>query len=272
MRNYQLLDVTATHNCTAQTIRRMVKKDQPAVIRYKADQELPDYLSTLKKDFSGEKVSVLQRPLTHTNAAAHGRFAATTMQQYFQELVAADGQSQYDWIVLSALNQQSPLLKTLMPSLYWQAFPQKHELRLWITPKHGFTGAHFDSTETFNLQLYGSKKFILYPSGLSRYHVRNPFSGFGHTSHFNDFEKVDHKQYPSWSANLNHKIEINLKPGEIIYIPPGWWHQVYNDHSLSINGLLNFYSKKKLCKKPYILFDLFLKTIREKTLSLLKKR
>ena len=109
------------------------------------------------------------------------------------------------------------------------------------------------------------RKFLLYPGGISRYHARSPLTGFGHTSHFNDFEKVDIEQYPNWHNNLKNKIEIDLKPGEIIYIPPGWWHQVYNDHSMSINGLLNFYSKKKLLKKPYILFDLLLKTIKEKT-------
>ena len=263
MRNYEFIDLTTTNNCTAQMIQQLVRQNRPAVIRYQAVQQLPDYLAILKQDFTAEKVSVLQRPLTHTNAAAHGKFISTTIQQYFQELTQPDSQTKHDWIVLSTLNQQSDLLQTLMPSFYYQAFPKKHELRLWITPRQGFTGAHFDSTETFNLQLYGNKKFLLYPKGISRYHARNPLTGFGHTSRFNDFEQVDVTQYPNWNINLKNKVEINLNPGEIIYIPPGWWHQVYNDQSLSINGLLNFYSTTKLLKKPYILLDLFLKILRK---------
>ena len=264
MNNYELIDLTVTPHVDVNTIRRLIKKDRPSVLRCESSKQVPNYLSILKNDFAEEKVSLLQRPLKLTNASEHGKFVSTTVKDYFQTYAHTDAEAEHDWIILSPLNEQKNMLKALMPELYWQVFPQKHDLLLWITPKHGFTGTHFDSTETFNLQLHGTKKFILYPPGIRRYNARSPLTGFGHTSHFTDFEKVDLNTHPKWQHNVDNKIEVNLKPGEIIYIPPGWWHQVYNDHSLSINGLLNFYTKKKLFTKPYILFDLTLKKLKQK--------
>ena len=264
--NVQLIDLTTVETVNTTMIKRVVQAGQPAILRYLSAAEVPNYLILLQHKYADEEVTLLQRPVGLTNAAAHGKLIKSTLGEYFRHFVCQTTDPEHDYIVLSSLNDHNALLQVLMDESYCQLFPQKHDLRLWITPKARFTGAHFDSVETFNLQFYGSKKFILYPPGIFRYKIRSPFTGFGHTSKFNNFKEVNIDKNPGWQRILETQIEIELQPGEMIYIPPGWWHQVYNEDSLAINGLLNFYGKKKLLTKPYILFDLMIKLAKKKCL------
>jgi hypothetical protein len=244
------------HLCSKNSIRALVKSSHPRVVR--AVEVSGNYSEILQERMS-DVVSVLKRPKDKTNSAGHGLVERVTIKNYFDNMCANNTHPDYDWIILHELASDIGLRDKILAHSLIDSFPEKTSFRLWATPQHSFTGAHFDSCETFNLQLSGKKRFVLYPPGLRRYKSCTPFGKFGHTSRFNDFEKVERTE--RWEKILARRLEFVLNPGDMIYIPPGWWHQVYNDNSFSVNVLINLSAGMKLLKHPYILFDSLCKKI-----------
>ena len=54
-----------------------------------------------------------------------------------------------------------------------------------------------------------------------------------------DFDSPDYDRFPKFAEAERNALVVVLEPGDVIYIPNMWWHQV---ESLSaINGLVNFW-------------------------------
>jgi hypothetical protein len=87
------------------------------------------------------------------------------------------------------------------------------------------TYLHFDDVHNIFAQIRGRKKFILFPpkNYLSFY---PPLEDNRYSPTFSKVNpaKEDLKSYPKFP--WQDKIEIILEPGEILYIPPLWWHHV----------------------------------------------
>eukprot|EP00941_MAST-03F_sp_MAST-3F-sp1_P002895 g2895.t1 len=78
----------------------------------------------------------------------------------------------------------------------------------------------------WQLQVFGSKSWILHPPSETdkMYNERvDPFN-------------PDLSKYPRYSE-AKGRIEVTVKPGEIIFWPPGWWHStlIQEDFSFSVN-------------------------------------
>lgn len=113
--------------------------------------------------------------------------------------------------------------------------------------------------ENFNLQLTGAKRFVLSPPGRRNYYVRPLLKGFGHHSDFPNLLEVDSGKYPRFREELPKLQEATVRPGQILYIPIGWWHQVDPMGDLNVN--LNFWlNHRKLLRRPYVLVDAIYKS------------
>lgn len=83
---------------------------------------------------------------------------------------------------------------------------------------------HFDIdfADIFLCHFGGKKKVILFPYEQTplMYHVPYSFSAL----HSVDFENPDFEKYPA----LKHLkgVETVLNNGDVLYIPPGWWHYI----------------------------------------------
>lgn len=129
-----------------------------------------------------------------------------------------------------------------------------NSVNLWINYQGQFGRVHFDELENFNLQLVGRKRFVLSPPGTRNYYVRSLLKGFGHHSDFPDLLAVDPARYPRFASNPPPLTEALLNPGQMLYIPIGWWHQVDPLSPLNIN--MNFWLRHpKLWRRPYVLVD-----------------
>lgn len=108
-------------------------------------------------------------------------------------------------------------------------------VNLWIGPKDGVSVLHYDRSNNFLMQLEGVKKVVLYrPSDCFRLYPVKWTSDAHHISRINDIYCPDLEKFPRF--RLAKSFEISLFPGEILYIPPYWWHQIHSiDTSLSIN-------------------------------------
>ena len=125
---------------------------------------------------------------------------------------------------------------------------------LWVSYRGMVGRSHFDEFENFNLQLEGLKRFILMPPGRWRYYPRSMLRGFGHHSEAARLDDVDPVRFPRLAPMLPQRREVVLKPGEMLYLPLGWWHQVDSIDEININ--INFWlHSRKIVRRPYVLVD-----------------
>lgn len=91
----------------------------------------------------------------------------------------------------------------------------------WIGAGGTFTPLHFDLTNNLLAQIVGHKQLILVPPSETRklYHRQHVFSD---VRDLTDPEQL--LKYPL--AESARSFDVDLGPGDLLYIPVGWWHQV----------------------------------------------
>jgi hypothetical protein len=103
---------------------------------------------------------------------------------------------------------------------------------MWIGPAGTFTPLHHDLTNNLLAQIVGRKRVILLPPSETR-HLAN------HRHVFSDVHDVTDEaclaKYPS--AREARRFEVDLKAGDLLFIPVGWWHQV---RSLEFSVMLTY--------------------------------
>lgn len=103
---------------------------------------------------------------------------------------------------------------------------------LWIGPAGSFTPIHFDLTNNLLVQVTGAKRLQLFPpSEAGRLaHHRHVFS---EVHDIEDPARLD--RYPS--GREARRFEVVLGPGDCLFIPVGWFHQV---RALSFSTMLTY--------------------------------
>lgn len=105
---------------------------------------------------------------------------------------------------------------------------------MWIGPAGSYTPPHHDLTNNLLIQIVGRKRVALAaPSASPRlYNDRHVFS------RIHDLTAIDLSRHPG--AEGVAVVEVDLEPGEMLFLPIGWWHQVRSlDFSVSIT-MTNF--------------------------------
>jgi len=95
---------------------------------------------------------------------------------------------------------------------------------MWIGPKGTFTPLHHDLTNNLLVQLVGTKRLHLLPPGETGklYNHRHVFSEV--------HDITDPRQIQRCPlASDARAVEIVLNPGDALFIPVGWWHQVRSE-------------------------------------------
>ncbi len=85
-----------------------------------------------------------------------------------------------------------------------------------------FPQIHYDEldTETFIVQVYGRKEWVLYPPEDTPYmYKKGPASTFSLVPFMNG---VDLEKYPLFRSAK--PVRFIIEPGEMFYNPPKWWH------------------------------------------------
>jgi hypothetical protein len=104
---------------------------------------------------------------------------------------------------------------------------------LWFGPKGTITPLHHDGTNIFFSQIYGRKQFLL----ASPQETQILECARGYYADI-DPEAPDLERWPWWKDVTVHRV--TLSPGEVLFLPVGWWHHVRSlDVSISLS-LLNF--------------------------------
>jgi Cupin-like domain len=96
-------------------------------------------------------------------------------------------------------------------------------IELYIGGKGGkFPVLHYDGagTHAFLMQIYGRKKFVIYPPDQERYLYPSPQKQ--NFSMINNVNKPDLDRFPLFAKAT--PITFILEPGELLFIPSHWWH------------------------------------------------
>ena len=124
-----------------------------------------------------------------------------------------------DSVGLWAFDQIQPIEELLRLN------PKSSSVNVWIGQPRVIAHCHYDGYHNFYVQLYGHKRFKLYhPSnwpGLYPY----PFL---HPSHAQAQVNLSHQGSRKRFSSVNRVewFETVLGPGDLLYIPPLWFHEV----------------------------------------------
>lgn len=133
---------------------------------------------------------------------------------------------------------------------------------LWIGGSGCVSPLHFDLSANFLIQVTGRKRIILF----APHDYQNLYPGKEvNTEHVSeiDLRDVDHDRFPLFK---NAKpIEIVLGPGDLLYLPSRWWHEVHSlDACISVNywfgrfdivDALKYLSVPELCGSIQLFLD-----------------
>lgn len=112
---------------------------------------------------------------------------------------------------------------------------------VWISSSGMITHTHFDQDYNFFVQLIGKKRFTLWsPFQHELMYMYPRVHPMWHKSQVN-FRDVDMERFPAFSRA--RAVQIELGPGDILYVPPYTWHYVETlSPSVSLSTWSNDYN------------------------------
>lgn len=127
-------------------------------------------------------------------------------------------------------------------------FPQKNyvEPTIWIGGVANISPLHYDAMDNLFVQISGNKRFRLFdPQQTSSLYPFPANSEIPHISQIN-IDNPDLGKFPNFTKAKYY--ECVLAPGEILFIPVFWWHQVYSipAYNGNLNISVNFWTKPPL--------------------------
>jgi hypothetical protein len=125
-------------------------------------------------------------------------------------------------------------LRELNTMCHWPAyFGKMGPPRFWIGPSGTVTPLHCDYDDNIFAQLWGTKRIFLSPPHHAEFLYTSEANAILFGSPF-DPEAPDFEKFPL--ARQASMIECIVNPGDLLYVPAGWYHQVRSlTFSLSSN-------------------------------------
>jgi hypothetical protein len=112
--------------------------------------------------------------------------------------------------------------------------------RIWIGNRVKVQ-THFDLLYNIACVVGGRRRFTLFPPDQVANLYPGPidFTPSGTPISMVPFTRPDLARFPRYGEALRHASSAELEPGDAIYIPYGWWHQV--ESLTSLNVLVNYW-------------------------------
>ncbi|MCP1468615.1 ribosomal protein L16 Arg81 hydroxylase [Sphingobium sp. OAS761] len=185
------------------------------------DRWTPDYLAErigdAEVEFQGGRKSAADYEIRKDRHRRRAPFRT------FIDMVRDGGNDAYLTAYNSARN--APALAPLHDDLgHLDAYLTRAPGMVWIGGAATFTQLHFDLTNNLLAQVTGTKQVILVPpSQTGRLaHHRHVFSDVVDLT-----DPARLAQFPK--ARDVPRYEVRLTPGDLLFIPIGWWHQVRSE-------------------------------------------
>ena len=131
-------------------------------------------------------------------------------------------------------------LRELNRYCHWPAyFDKPGPPRFWLGPAGTVTPLHADYDDNLFVQIWGSKRIFLAPPHHDAFLYPKEANALLFGSPF-DPEAPDYARFPL--ARQAALLELTVEPGDLLYVPAGWYHQV---RSLTFSLSSNRWSRTK---------------------------
>eukprot|EP00164_Ancoracysta_twista_P002852 GFYU01003795.1.p1 GENE.GFYU01003795.1~~GFYU01003795.1.p1 ORF type:complete len:467 (-),score=58.57 GFYU01003795.1:24-1424(-) len=98
----------------------------------------------------------------------------------------------------------------------------RREMNVWLGGKGAVSHTHYDTAHNFYVQLYGRKRFTL----LAPSEDPVPFPSL-HTFYRQAHANIQRPEWHRFPRLQGAKVyQVTLGPGDMLYLPPFWWHRV----------------------------------------------
>eukprot|EP00931_Biecheleriopsis_adriatica_P107289 TRINITY_DN81636_c0_g1_i1.p1 TRINITY_DN81636_c0_g1~~TRINITY_DN81636_c0_g1_i1.p1 ORF type:complete len:485 (+),score=26.67 TRINITY_DN81636_c0_g1_i1:23-1456(+) len=123
----------------------------------------------------------------------------------------------------------SPIAADVKPDDFMFLDPVDHERawqNMWLSTAGSRTHTHFDNDPNFFVQILGTKLFTFFPQAHEHICPFPRFHPLWHKSRM-DFEKPCLDICPSYRDT--HAFTVRVVEGDMLYLPPFWWHHVVSE-------------------------------------------
>lgn len=115
-------------------------------------------------------------------------------------------------------------LRELNSMCHWPGyFSKMGPPRFWLGPERTMTPLHCDYDDNVFAQIWGIKRIFLAPPHHDAFLYPKEANAILFGSPF-DPEAPDYERYPL--ARQASCVEVIVEPGDMLYVPAGWYHQV----------------------------------------------
>lgn len=236
-----LADVTATGE---PLVLRGLCRDWPVV--QQAKRSPGDFARALAALDSGAPVDVLHMSPDTDGVVGYDDALEGFNYRHFkvsltEALTRLAGYSRLDGLV-PGLALQSALIADCMPGFLathpMPLLPAAVQPRLWVGNRVT-TPAHFDTSRNLAVVVCGRRRFTLFPAEQVANLYIGPldFAPTGAAITLARPDKPDFERFPRLREALANARVAELEPGDALYLPPLWWHQVESLEPL--NALVN---------------------------------
>lgn len=112
------------------------------------------------------------------------------------------------------------------------------ETRVWLSPKGTITPAHYDISHNMFIQIRGRKRVVLFPpvswQSLYPWPILHPGGLSAQATLGGDCDE-QHSKFPAFICNQLPAYVVDVNPGDVLYIPPLWFHQVESLEDLGVS-------------------------------------
>ena len=157
-----------------------------------------------------------------------------SFREYIDHITQSDGSNDY-YLVANNNFFARPGMKHLFDDIvvfpeYLDANNVDHGVFFWFGPSGTVTPLHHDVLNVLMAQVCGRKRITLIPSD----QIGRVYNEIGVYSEV-DCEKPDLNEFPDFQDVPIQRFV--LRPGEVLFIPVGWWHHV---RSLELSVTVSF--------------------------------
>lgn len=220
-------------------VQSHLKKNIPLVIkgfgaRWQASQWTLEYL---REKLKGIKIPLYNNIKSDAYTPVNAADDYQTFDKYIDDLLQ---HPEHKWrLFLFNIYTQAPHLLKDFDYPTDLIYPiVKQAPMLFIGGKESITHMHFDIdySTVLHVQLYGKKRFLLFPFHQQYLLYRKPFEVLSWVDFSNYYIRKDEleKEFPKLKEAKGYEVVLN--PGDALIMPPGCWHHIeYLDNSIAIS-------------------------------------